>query len=147
MTASQDLRKIEFVDAVARECGFNVGLATLETIVEGTPDYQGRYDDWDEYGEYREPSSYRSDDEDDERPETPDPTPSEYTMGDVDSKGTSCIALVDVRTGEVLAEELDDVGEDVAEHIPESMLDDLESDEPDDEEYGGWKGNVSQRSP
>ncbi|KAG8947497.1 hypothetical protein FRC04_010678 [Tulasnella sp. 424] len=142
VTAPQDLRKIEFVEAVARECGFNVGLATLETVIEGTPDYQGRYDNWDEDGEY-EPSSYNSDYEDYARPETPDPTPSEYTMGEVNSKETSCITLVDIRTGEVIAEELDDVGEDVAEHIPESMLDDLESDEPDDEEYGGWKGNGS----
>ncbi|KIO17769.1 hypothetical protein M407DRAFT_227470, partial [Tulasnella calospora MUT 4182] len=54
VTSAGDVRKIEFVDAVARECGFDVGLATLETVIEGTPDYQGLYDDWDEHGEYRE---------------------------------------------------------------------------------------------
>ncbi|KAG8894598.1 hypothetical protein FRC00_008683, partial [Tulasnella sp. 408] len=147
VTSAEDVRKIEFVDAVARQCGFSVGLASLETVIEGTPDYEGRYDDWDEYGEYRESSSDGYDDYDDEsdkeRPETPDPTPSEYTMGDVDSKETRCSTLVDIRTGEVIADELDDMGDDVSEHIPECLLDDLQSGDPDEEEYGGWKGNVS----
>ncbi|KAG9037230.1 hypothetical protein FS837_001472 [Tulasnella sp. UAMH 9824] len=145
VTSAEDVRKIEFVDAVARECGFSVGLATLETEIEGTPDYEGRYDDWDEYGGYLESSSDEYDEYDHEyekeRPKTPDPTPSEYTMGNVDSKETRCSTLVDIRTGEIIVDDLDDVHENVSEHIPASLLDDLESDEPADEEYGGWKGN------
>ncbi|KAG9019340.1 hypothetical protein FRB90_003746 [Tulasnella sp. 427] len=139
LTNTGDLRKVEFMDAVARKCGFNVGLATIETVEEGTPDYMGNYDDWDEDGDCLYEPSYW----DDEMPGTPEPTPSEYTMGDVQSQGSSCTVLVDVRTGEVIAEDLEEIIDGIEGHVPENLLEDLDAHTRRDEEYGGWEGNGS----
>ncbi|KAG9019341.1 hypothetical protein FRB90_003747 [Tulasnella sp. 427] len=133
-----DLRKVEFLDAIAKQCGFNVGLGTIETIVEGTPDYMGNFDDWDEEGQFiGEPMFW------DRSEPTPEPTPSQYTMGEVDSQESSCLVLVDVRTGEIVAEDLEDIVDDVEGHVPEDLIENLESHHMEEEEYGGWEGNGS----
>jgi len=121
-----DAHKLAVLDALAKQHGFQIGLASIECHVEGAaeggpgwaPDYgRNRYGYYD--GSEEEEEVY---------------------MAEILNQMMTITNLVDL-DGNVLVERLP-TGEVENECIPEDLQETVEDGAPDEEEYEGYKGNV-----
>lgn len=127
-----DSHQIALIEGIAHECGFEVGLANVESHLSGAPSRDPDRDGW------RDPydDGYGYSDEDEN-----DGGSSDITMAEVFETEWSVTNLVDLDGNEIVDELYCDDNED--ETIPVDLQEQVESGPVDEEEYEGYQGNVS----
>lgn len=136
----KDAHKVAILQALGQQHGFRLGLAQLQVYTRGQAEHHRRsrserlercyYDDYDE-----------DEDEDDDDDES-DPDPFDLDA-DVEETTWTVENMVDLQ-GEVIADEINnEVLEHNVETIPINLQDRVESGEPDEAEYEGHQGDVS----
>lgn len=128
-----DSHRIALIADIANECGFEVGIATVESHISGAPPGRPERRDRDPYDDGY---GYSDEDEDED-----DIASSDITMDEVFSTEWSVTNLVDLDGNEIVDELYCD--DDAEETIPVDLQDQVESGPVDEEEYDRYQGNVS----
>lgn len=123
-----DSHQIALLNVVAKECGFNVGLANIESHLSGSANDDGGGYDGRGYGRR---CAYDDEDEEDD---------DDLSMVEVFETEWSITNLVDM-DGDLITDTFY-VADDSNETIPADLQKQVESGPVDEQEYEGYQGNV-----